>query len=258
VRTLSDEQAWAKWQEIGAMAERLSNRAGSEGGFTVSPGSPLAGDDAHCQPYHVSHAVTTNIISAIDHLHAMCALILRSGVLHAAAPATLARAILECASTAIWIAVPGRRDERVRRALRWNVQDIKDGDRAAAEAGLEVPTPLQDRMDKIEAVAMRRSLEFKPISGGYKSTEAVKAAEEYLASPLRVCFPWQLASGFAHGRRWAMLAFADLLPTLPTADPDVVKLRWENDNTIVLYLGMAAAIAVKGAIRLYDERSKSP
>jgi hypothetical protein len=148
--------------------------------------------------------------------------------------------------------------ERVERALKWNIKDIKDGNRAAAEAGIPVPTSLQDRIDKVEKVANKRSLPFTPIKGGYTSTEAVKAAEAYLKPPLGGAFPWQLASGFAHGRRWAILAFADTMQKQVTSDPDVSNIKMENDHTKVLYLGMAAAFVVRGAVRVYEERGTAP
>ncbi|GLW90280.1 hypothetical protein [Actinokineospora globicatena] len=256
---VNDQAAMAKWQEISVLASRLVERSGRENGFAIHPRSPLAGDDLHSSPYHVSHAVKINIASAVDHLHGLCALVTSAGVLHLAAPATLARGALECAATAIWIACPTTRDERVTRALKWNIADIKDGDRAATAAGLPVPTSLQDRKNKVEAVAVARGLPFKPISGGYKILDdALASADAYLQSPLHVSFPWQLASGFAHGRRWSTLAFADTMEKKATSQPGVVNIKMENDLSRVLYLGLAAALAVQGAVRLYELRGTAP
>jgi hypothetical protein len=254
----TDEQAQAKWLEIDKQATILMERSATEDGYRPAPKSPLAGDDSHSQPYQVSHALRMSIVSAADHLHAMCALVLRTGYLHLAAPATLARGVLECASTAIWIASPTTRDERITRALQWNIQDAKDGLRAATGAGIPVPTPLRTWKAKIEAVANKRSLPITPISGGYKSSDAVEAAEDYLKPPLGVVLPWQLASGFAHGRRWAVLAFADTMQKQATNDPGVTGLKWENDWARVLYLGLAAASVILGAVRLLDKRSAAP
>ena len=254
----SEKQVRATWAKIASLAAKLAERSETENGFSISPRSPFAGDDCHCQPYHVSHAVKMSITAAIDHLHALCALVFQSGFLHLAAPAALARGALECASTAVWIASPSKRDERIERALKWNIADVKDSDRAATDAGIPVPTSLQDRKNKIEAVAVKRSLPFKPISGGYKSSDAVKAAEEFLKPPLGVVLPWQLASGFAHGRRWAMLAFADTMQKQATSDPGVVNIKMENDHAKVLYLGLAAATVVQEAVRLYEQRGTAP
>ncbi len=152
----SSPRAQAKWLEIEKLATKLIEHSETQDEYQPAPKSPLAGDDTHSQPYHVSHAVQMNITSAADHLHATCTLVLRTGFLHLAAPATLARSVLECASTAIWIASPTTRDERITRALKWNIADVRDGDRAATGAGLPVPTSLQDRKAKIEAVANKR------------------------------------------------------------------------------------------------------
>ncbi len=256
--TPTPERTQAKWREIATLAEKLAERSGSNTGFVVAPGSPLAGDDLRCDPYHVSHAVQTSITSAIDHLHALCALVVQSGFLHLAAPATLARGVLECASTAVWIASPTTQDERIARALRWNIADVKDGDRAATGAGISVPTSLQDRKDKIEAVATKCSLPFKPISGGYTSSGAVAATETFLKTPFGVLLPWRLSSGFAHGRRWAMVAFADTMQQQANTQTGVVHLKMENDLTRVLFLGLAAAHVAKGAVALFDQRSTAP
>lgn len=132
----------------------------------------------------MSHAVKMEITAAVDHLHALCVLVF-SGFLHLAAPATLARGALETASTAIWIMSPTGRNERITRALQWAVLDIRDSDRATTGAGIPVPTPLQDRLDKVETVAVRRGLDFAKIRVGFTSTHAVTAAEAHTKS-LRV------------------------------------------------------------------------
>jgi len=254
----SDEQIKAKWQEIASLAEKVTDRSGTQGGFSTSPGSPFAGDDASSAPYQVSHAAKVGITTAADHLHGLCALVLKSGFLHWASPASLARGALECAAAATWIASPTTRNERITRALQWNIKDAQDNNSAATTAGLPVPTALQDRKAKIEAMAATRSLDFKKIRVGYTSTEAVKAAEEYLKPPLGALLPWQLASGFAHGRRWAVVAFAEIIEKDTAAEPGVVNLKMVNDNVRVLYLALAAATIVQGAVTLYDQRATAP
>ena len=126
----------------------------------------------------------------MDHLQAMCVQVLRTGVLHLYAPASLARGALECASTTMWLTGADTSDERITRALKWNVADVRDGDRAFTDAGLTIPTPLPARLDKIEVVATRCGLPFKSISGGYRSSDAVKEAQKLLdRSPYGVLMP---------------------------------------------------------------------
>jgi hypothetical protein len=255
---VSEEQAQVKLREIANFADQLMERSGTPQGFTIEAKSPLAGDDSYTDPYQTSHAVKMSITYAADHLHGLCALVLNSGYLHLASPFTVARGALESASAAIWIASPQTRDERVRRTLRWNIQDVKDGNKAADGAGLPVPTSLEDRKKKIEAVAAKRSIPFAVIKNGYSSTEAVEAAERHLNNSFGVLFPWRLASGFAHGRRWSMLAFSETMERTATQHPNVLNIKMENDFGRVLYFAMSAAFAIKGAITLYEQRGTDP
>jgi hypothetical protein len=255
---LSDEQVQHQWQRIAARAHTLIERSGSPRGFAVASGSPLSGDDAAANPYRVSDAAQVCLVSAIDHLHALCALVLHSGYLHATAPFTLARGVLETAAAAVWMLCPAGRDDRVRRALQWNAKDIADGDRAARSAGVPVPVSLQERMDKLEVVAARRGLDFAGIRRGYTSSEAVKAAEEHLDTAMGVLFPWQFASGHAHGRRWNVLGVVQGMHVTPAAEPGVSTLRIEGDYRLVLYPAWAAEEVVSGAVQLFDRRAAAP
>ncbi|ROP40709.1 hypothetical protein [Saccharothrix texasensis] len=259
--TESDEQrAQAKLIEIAEFATRLIDRSGTPEGFNIQPGSPLAVDDSLSSPYQVSFAARACLTTAIDHLHAACALVLKTGFLHVAAPATVVRGVLECASTALWMLAPAASEERITRGLRWYIKDVSDGDKAATEIGISVPTPLQKRKDKIKAVADARGLPFDTIKRGYSSTEAVTAAKTHLDSqhPLDVLFYWRLCSGFAHGRAWPMLGFAEVLEKLPTADPTVSMTKTENTYERVLALTMTAALTTKSAVVLYDKLGTAP
>ncbi|MEV6909483.1 hypothetical protein [Amycolatopsis sp. NPDC051071] len=133
--------------QLATMAERAAvwaDRRGSPGGFVVGAGSAMAGDDRGSEPFLVSHAIRASLGTAIDHLHALYALVLHSGFLHLHAPASVTRGALECASTAIWLAEPSSREERIRRALCWAGKDIKDGDKAAIGAGYPVNPRLRN------------------------------------------------------------------------------------------------------------------
>jgi hypothetical protein len=256
--TLTDAQIRTQWQRINDVAALLAQRSGSERGFVVAPGSQLAKDDAESHPYRVSTAITLSLTSAIDHLHGLCALALHSGFLHSCSPASLVRGALEGASAAIWIACAAGVDERITRSLQWHMADIKDSDRAAKAAGVESPTPLQVREDKVETVATKRSLNFKMIRGGYKSSDAVKAADAYLQSPIGILTPWQMASGFAHARGWSRLADRSLLTTTSTDDAGVSNVKMEPDHGQLLYLAMPAEEATSTAVRLFDRLAKVP
>jgi hypothetical protein len=254
---LSDADVESAWNKIQTLADNLAEWLGREDGFSIEAGSPLTGDDKHSSPHHVSHAVRTEITAAVDHLHALSVLVCTSGFLHLAAPATLARGALETASTAIWIMSPRGRDERITRALKWTVLDIKDSDRAAIDAGVPITTPLQDRLDKVEIVAVRRGLDFRQIKRGYKSTEAVAAAEAHTNSSFGVVLPWRLCSGSAHGRRWPQLVLMEL-EKHPTVDPRVTNVKLENDFGRLLSIAIPAAHTVSDAVELFDQKARKP
>jgi hypothetical protein len=55
-----------------------------------------------------------------------------------------------------------------------------------------------------------------------------------------------------------MLAFADTMQKQATNDPDVTGIKMENDWARVLFLGVAAASVLIGAVRLFEERGAAP
>lgn len=257
--SLTEAQIVDQWRRIDQVASLLAQRLGSQDGFAVAPGSQLARDDADTYPYHVSTAIALAISAAVDHLHGLCILALHSGWLHLSATASLARGALECASAAVWISCVDDGDERLTRALRWHIADIKDGDRAAKTANVPIPTSLETRKAKVAGVAARRALKFSTIGAGYQSSEAVKAADAYLQLQqlsTGVHTPWQMASGFAHGRSWSRLADESILTKTPTEDPDVSNVKMEPNLGRLLYLALPAEQATSGAVRLFDRLAK--
>lgn len=217
----------------------------------------MAGDDHGSEPFLVSHPIRTSLGAAIDHLHALYALVLHSGYLHLHAPASVTRGALECASTAIWLAAPPARDERIRRALCWAGKDIKDGDKAAVGAGYPVPTPVKERIEKLNAAARSRGLAPQAIKNGFSSTEAVEAAKAHLGPGTKdVLLAWRLCSGFAHGRSWSALGFADNVQTPVPGGSDRVTVESGNSYRHVLALAIAADLTVDAAVRLFDLRAR--
>lgn len=173
-------------------------------------------------------------------------------MLHLASLATLARGALEAASAAVWMLSPKSRDERITRALRWNFQDFRDSNTAFTEVGIQGLKPLTDRLRRIEEVAARRCL---TVTSGYSSTVAVRAAHQFTQSKLGALLPWRLCSGFAHGRRWALLNFSDT-EVVSSPSPHVALLRVTNTEARSLYLAMAAAALVRDAVDLYERARK--
>jgi hypothetical protein len=74
-------------------------------------GSMLAADDAALASFEVSHAVQGVLLSAVDHIDALRALVVDAKMVHSRAPFTLLRAALENAATAVWLLAPDVQSE---------------------------------------------------------------------------------------------------------------------------------------------------
>jgi hypothetical protein len=194
--------------------------------------------------------------AGIDHLHALKTLVLDAGLLHIAAPSSLARGVLENFAAASWVLTGQSRNQRVERALRWHAKNITDSGRAMADKGIPGFRTLSERWKILDEVADRRNLgsEYRK---GYSSTEVVLAAEEAFPElKLGVLFPWQLCSGFAHGRPWA---FQGGTPReeMDDEDPDMVILKLTPSLSTTLYPTMASVELAQAFLRLYESRAEA-
>lgn len=115
---------------------------------------------------------------------------------------------------------------------------------------------MSERWKILDDVADQRNLgsEYRK---GYSSTEVVLAAEEAFPElKLGVLFPWQLCSGFAHGRPWA---FQGGTPReeMDDEDPDMVILKLTPSLSTTLYPTMAAVELAQAFLRLYESRAEA-
>jgi len=232
-------------------------------------GSSLAKDDEVTAPYQISHAVAGAMVSAVDHLDAVRALVQDAQVLHARAPYTLLRAALENAATAVWLLAPANRNERVLRRLRLQWADVRDGQKAHREVGIE-PAPSQAGWQaKIEAVAHARGLAEEQVRDVTRKnvtySEIVKTAgaEARNVDPVmrHALFCWMISSGIAHAKPWAVLsAVLDRKVVPEVKDPSASQLGLRlsaSDDAVTVIAGFAASMASEGW-RLLDERRTGP
>lgn len=241
-----------KWAEISPLIDRMMERVGTREEFPVGVGSALAGDDTASTPYQVSHCVRMCMTAGVDHLHALKVLVVDSGILHVAAPFSLSRGALENFAAAFWMLHPPARDTRVERALRWHAKNFKDQETAVGQLGLPGHVSKEDKLLKLDAVAQRRGIP-TTFRSGYFSSEAVTYAEE--RSTTKVLLPWQLCSGFAHGRPWAYLGASGLEET-STSDPGVSFAKLTSSMSTVLYPALEALRLLQDLLRLYKQRSQ--
>lgn len=254
---IDDAAVQRRWRELAPLIDRMMERIGTPGEFPVGNGSSLAGDDRVSDPYHVSHVLRMCLTAGVDHLHAVKVLVVEQGVLHVAAPSSLARGALENFATAYWIIGPSSRDERLDRALKWWAKNFQDGDKAAAPLNLPGHVALESKLQKLDAVAIQRGLSPRAIRRGYTSTEAVVYSE--VTAPnlvLGVLLPWQVCSGFAHGRPWAYLGVSDREES-PGDAPNITNVRLTSDLAKALYPTLAATHLLERFLRLYQERAEN-
>jgi hypothetical protein len=253
---ISEDQVHEKWQAMSPLIDRMMERVGTKGEFPVAKGSSLAGDDRASNPYQISHALQMCLTAGVDHLHAVKVLVLDQGVIHVAAPSSLVRGALESFSAAYWMLGPTSRNDRVLRTLQWYAQNFKDGDKATRPLKLVGYIPFENKMKKLCAVAAKRGIAEKSVRAGYTSTTAVTFSEANAPDlPLGVVLPWQLCSGFAHGRPWAYLGVLNREEQVSETDPNLVNVRLTSDLSRVLHPSLAALQLLERFLRLYETRS---
>lgn len=242
-----------KWRQAAAYIEELNDRLTDDVvSFDPGPSSSLALDDAASGPFIVSAVLKSCLDAGTDHLHALKVLVLDAGVLHLAAPFSLARGALENYAAATWVLTGATRAERVARALRWHVKNLDDSRNATRDIDVQGEESLARRRALLDDVANRNDLG-GGFRSGYSSTQAVKAAEAaYPDLRLGVVFPWRLCSGFAHGRPWAVHGGSEQ-QHLDGADPLMVTVRYQSSLTTVLYPTTAAVDLVKAFMASFDE-----
>jgi hypothetical protein len=230
-------------------------------------GSSLRGDDAAAHPYEISHAVHGALVSAVDHLDALRALVADAHVLHARTPFTLMRAALENSSTAVWLLGPSSRDERILRRLRLAWADSLDLESAAQQIGQQPPLSRAGWKAKLEAVAQARGmtgLQVAVITGRPPSYTSIveSAGNEARIDGLTgdaSLFCWRVASGIAHARLWASLSSVLDRTDLPGASsPAATAMRLSaSDRALAVIAGITTSMIGAGW-RLYDERRANP
>jgi hypothetical protein len=230
-------------------------------------GSSLRKDDEVTDPYQLSHAVIGALVSAVDHLDAVRALVRDAGILHARAPFTLLRAALENSATAVWLLAPANRNERVLRRLRLQWADALDGEVAHQVVGAEPRLSRDGWKGKLQAVARARGLPDEQILAVTRRPVSysgiVKAAgDEAQGSNLNgqdALFCWMLSSGIAHAKSWAVLSPAldrVEVPRVPGLSENQVGLILSaSDKAVTLIANVTTLMVIEGW-RLLDERGR--
>ena len=195
---------------------------------SAEPGSPLAGDDRHSRPYHVSHAAWLSIGHAIDNLVALRSLTVSNEgneitlFTRAFAAYPLVRAALENASVSLWLIGPKSRDERLTRRFRKVLTDAANRDSAVALAKPDAELIRDRQTAEISQLALARGLDAEAcekrvffgevVRGGH----AVMGLDEETGEAV-----WRILSALTHGDSWASHLITDRDEVQVHADGDV-------------------------------------
>jgi hypothetical protein len=155
------------------------------------------------------------------------------------------RGALENFAAASWVLTGHTRNELVERSVRWHAKNITDSNRAMADKSILGFRSLPERWAVLDDIADRRNLS-RRYRKGYTSTEAVAAAEAaFPPLSLGVLFPWQLGSGFAHGRPWAFYGATER-EELPEDDADMLRAKLTSNLSIAQTRVRLAALTPRG------------
>lgn len=220
----------------------------------VQARSSLAGDDLKTAPFPLSHSVTRNLLTAVDHFHALRSTLKVANSLHTYAPFTLIRGSLEGTLNALWLLGPTSRKERITRHILALRQD--DSDQTTMAACLDEP-PATSRNVWIDKTISASCLDRARVYGGVPSFGSKAKAVDALFWPdgdKLGEIVWRMCSGMAHGREWATL---ELLNRQLLSEPNdsVGSFRLTAGMTNVSTLAQLAFLMLAEAIEIYDKRS---
>ncbi len=229
----------------------------------VEAQSALAEDAANSPVYDVGHAAWAGFAQAVDHLHAVQALITEAKMLHTYAPFSLIRGAMDNAALAVWLLAPESPDERLTRRLHLAYEDMRQSHDAYSLLGPSAPAsrrPIEVRKQEVIDLAKSLRLDAGAVGGrwtGYEKIVRLAADETPGVEPGLACFIWRACSAFAHGRQWAALAL--LNRETHSRSPDVQNLRMTTSvEQVLLTAGFGAVALNHRALALYEERRQTP
>jgi hypothetical protein len=100
------------------------------------------------------------------------------------------------------------------------------------------------------------------IAPGLRDSLASAAMMKYskVHSSTEPFLPWQVCSGFAHGRPWANLGMniREPQPARQGQEAGILTIRLTTDYTRLLYVALPAFHLMTDVLRLFDQLSTAP
>ncbi len=142
----------------------------------VEAQSALAEDAANSPVYDVGHAAWAGFAQAVDHLHAVQALITEAKMLHTYAPFSLIRGAMDNAALAVWLLAPESPDERLTRRLHLAYEDMRQSHDAYSLLGPSAPAsrrPIEVRKQEVIDLAKSLRLDAGAVGGRWTGYEKI-------------------------------------------------------------------------------------
>jgi hypothetical protein len=224
--------------------------------------SQLDTDNRRTAPLQMANTLQTLIWVAVEHQHAIAAVVRKANFLHLAAPFTLARAAVESAALAYWMLEPANSyRERIRRLLIYQRQDRYDQEQASTlihnRLGTPVPADLAKRQAWIASIITCSRIEI-PRRTVLNMTEVMQEVDRVIDEDAhRFETYWRTASGLAHGRQWAVLNALVRTELVPMTT-DVARVRMESTYSRVLWGASTAFELTNGAVERFREACMPP
>lgn len=188
-------------------------------------GSVFEAEDRVMAPFSPSGLARDLILSTLHTSEAIAGLLIREIAcrievnLPVSGAYTLYRAHMESSAKALWLMRPTSARARMRNALRLWCGEVEHFNDFTEEWKRTLPAREPRSYDELLTAAQaagidpggKTALKAWPSPG---STSVLRQIEQFHGNRIMTWFnAWQLCSGFAHGKRWANLAFSELFPS---------------------------------------------
>lgn len=229
----------------------------------AEPGSALFEDDLVTHPFPFSNGVRYLLLVAVDNLVGLRNMLIESienGVptltLYPFSPYTLLRNAIECAGTAIWLMQPRERHQRILRLAQFELEDAKKNRAALESMGGRGDEAFNRKTTIIEEmIAPHSELSWKNVTASFRVTDLLTSIGRLpQLEGLNPLGKWQIASGMAHGKRWAGTLLSDLKEaTPPEPNGDSTFHVYGNFRNVLWLAGCARCLLVEASNQVIDK-----
>lgn len=221
--------------------------------YDALPGSLLHIADAMSEPHQASHVVGYLLLTAVDHLHALKAVMVDAGSQHTFAPYTLIRGAIENASTALWVLQQDDPRSVAVRALTLEYRGLIDQKRAsrAVDAKAEID---EDLLQIFEDSLKRHGFTHVEVKTAPQQLGLIEGVSKHF-NIRNAALTWQFCSAAAHGRQWAWKYLTRFEPRNDDGVSKVLSGQLTSNETIIAYSLHTSCNLVRRALAVRRQQS---